>query len=118
MTKSLAQLNKQIAALQAQAEAVKKKEAAGVIARIKEAIAHYGLSAADLGLTGKAPKAAKAAKAVKAPKPGRKPGRKKAAKTGVIKYRDGTNTWTGHGRRPQWYVAAIAAGKKPEDLLA
>jgi DNA-binding protein H-NS len=112
MTKSLAQLNKQIAALQAQAEAVKKKEASGVIARIKEAIAHYGLSAADLGLAGTAPKAAKA------PKPGRKPGRKKAAKTGVIKYRDGANTWTGHGRRPQWYVAAIAAGKKPEDLLA
>jgi DNA-binding protein H-NS len=115
MTKSLAQLNKQIAALQAQAEAIKKKEAAGVIARIKDAIAHYGLSAADLGLAGKAPKAAKA---VKAAKPGRKPGRKKAAKAGVVKYRDGANTWTGHGRRPQWYVAAIAAGKKPEDLLA
>jgi DNA-binding protein H-NS len=112
MTKSLAQLNKQIAALQAQAESIKKKEAAGVITRIKEAIAHYGLTAADLGLAGKTPKAAKA------PKPGRKPGRKKAAKTGVIKYRDGANTWTGHGRRPQWYVAAIAAGKKPEDLLA
>jgi DNA-binding protein H-NS len=111
MTKSLAQLNKQIAALQAQAEAIKKKEAAGVIARIKEAIAHYGLNAADLGLAGKAPKAAKAVKAAK-------PGRKKAAKAGVVKYRDGANTWTGHGRRPQWYVAAIAAGKKPEDLLA
>jgi DNA-binding protein H-NS len=112
MTKSLAQLNKQIATLQAQAEAIKKKEVGGVIARIKEAIAHYGLTAADLGLAGKAPKAAKV------PKPGRKPGRKKAAKAGIVKYRDGDNTWTGHGRRPQWYVAAIAAGKTPEDLIA
>lgn len=113
MTKSLAQIKKQIAALEAQAEAIKKKEAGGVIARIKEAIAHYGLTASDLGLTGKAPKAAKATK------PGRKPGRKKAGKSGVIKYRDDAgNAWTGHGRRPQWFVAALAAGKSAEDLLA
>lgn len=116
MTESLSQLNKQIAALRAQAESLKKKEVGGVIARIKEAIEHYGLTAADLGLTAKAPKAAKANKAAK---PGRKPGRKKAAKTGVIKYRDDNgNSWTGHGRRPQWFVAALAAGKKAEDLLA
>lgn len=113
MPKSLAQIQKQIAALEAQASAVRKKEVGGVIARIKEAIAHYGLTAADLGLSGRAPKATKPAK------PGRKPGRKKSAKTGVIKYRDDAgNTWTGHGRRPQWFVAAVASGKKPEELLA
>lgn len=113
MPKTLAQIQKQIATLEAQAEAIKKKEVGGIIARIKEAIAHYGLTAADLGLSGKAPKAAKAAK------PGRKPGRKKAGKSGVIKYRDDAgNSWTGHGRRPQWFVAALASGKKAEDLLA
>ncbi len=111
MTKSLAQIQKQIAALEAQAESIRKKEVGGVIARIKDAIAHYGLTAADLGLSGRASKAPKAAKPAK-------PGRKKSAKTGVIKYRDGDNTWTGHGRRPQWFVAALASGKTAEDLLA
>lgn len=109
MPKSLAQIKKQIAALEAQAEALKKKEVGGVIARIKEAIAHYGLTAADLGLAGRAPKAAKAAK----------PGRKTSRKSGAVKYRDDAgNTWTGHGRRPQWFLAAVAAGKTPEDLRA
>jgi DNA-binding protein H-NS len=25
-------------------------------------------------------------------------------------------TWSGRGRKPQWFTAAIAAGKTPEDL--
>lgn len=113
MTKSLAQIQKQIASLEAQAAAIRKKEVGGVIARIKEAIAHYGLTAADLGLS------ARASKAPKAAKPGRRQGSKKSATTGVIKYRDDAgNSWTGHGRRPQWFVAALAAGKKAENLLA
>lgn len=29
---------------------------------------------------------------------------------------DATATWTGKGRQPNWYRAAIAAGKSPEDL--
>ena len=40
---TLAALNAQIAALQAQADALRKKEAAEVVAKIKDAIAHYGL---------------------------------------------------------------------------
>jgi len=47
---TLAALNAQIAKLQAQAEALRSKEVAGVIARIREAIVHHGLTAADLGL--------------------------------------------------------------------
>ena len=27
-----------------------------------------------------------------------------------------TLTWSGRGRKPQWFSAAIAAGKTPEDL--
>ncbi|WP_373050500.1 H-NS histone family protein [Thalassovita aquimarina] len=37
----------------------------------------------------------------------------------VAKYRnpdDPDQTWTGKGRRPAWFVTAIEAGKKPEDL--
>ena len=47
---TLAALNAQIAALQAQADALRKKEVAEVVAKIKDAIVHYGLTAADLGL--------------------------------------------------------------------
>lgn len=36
------------------------------------------------------------------------------------KYRnpgDPSQTWTGRGKRPRWYNAALAAGKKEKDLL-
>ena len=36
------------------------------------------------------------------------------------KYRnpaDASQTWTGRGKRPRWYSAALAAGKKEKDLL-
>lgn len=40
-------------------------------------------------------------------------------KAGRIKFRDGSgNSWTGHGRKPQWFIDAIAGGKTPEDLKA
>ncbi len=114
MAKSLTQLNAQIVKLQSQVEAIKAKEAVGVIARIKEAIEHYGLTAADLGLSGRAGKAVNAAGKVAAKK-----SRKKAAKrpAGVIRYRDEAgHAWTGHGKRPGWFLAAIESGMKPEDL--
>ena len=50
MPKSLAKIEKQIEALEHEAELLRKQEAAGVVARIKEAIAHYELTAQDLGL--------------------------------------------------------------------
>ncbi len=35
----------------------------------------------------------------------------------MIRFRDEAgNSWTGRGKRPNWFKAAIAAGKKPEDL--
>ena len=27
-----------------------------------------------------------------------------------------SDTWSGRGRKPRWFVAALAAGKAPEDL--
>jgi len=36
------------------------------------------------------------------------------------KYRnpaDPSQTWTGRGKRPRWYQAALASGKKEKDLL-
>lgn len=97
-----ASISREIAALQAQADAIKKKEAAEVIARIKEAIAEYDLSAKDLGLVG----------GRGASKSGRKSGT-----TAAGGYADGQgNTWSGHGRRPQWFLNAIASGKTQDEL--
>jgi len=114
---TLAALNAQIAKLQAQAEVLRTKETVEVVARIQEAIKHYGLTAADLGLGGTKSKAAKAAGGGAARKSkGKAVGKKPARK---IKFADGQgNTWGGMGKRPDWFKAALAAGRKPEDLLA
>ncbi len=47
-------------------------------------------------------------------------GRGKARGKVKPKYRnpgDATQTWSGRGKRPRWFHAAIAAGKKEKDLL-
>lgn len=107
MPKTLTQLQRQIARLREQAEAMHQQEVDEVIARIREAIDHYGLSAADLGFAPRRVRARRVAPRVS---------RKKAAS---IKYRDDAgNTWTGHGRRPRWYLEALAAGKTAKDLAA
>jgi DNA-binding protein H-NS len=112
MAKSLVQLEKQIDALRRQADGLKRKEVKGVVARIRQAIEYYQLTPADLGFAGGAKRGPKAAAS---------PGRTRAGRktVGRIKFRDEAgNTWTGHGRRPKWYVEAIAAGKTPEQLTA
>ena len=117
---TLAALNAQIAALQAQADALRKKEIAEVVAKIKDAISHYGLTAADLGLATRARKNAKLPAAggdKPASKRRKKAGPKPAART--VKFKDDQgNTWGGMGKRPAWFKAALASGKTPEELLA
>jgi DNA-binding protein H-NS len=113
-------LNAQIAALQAKADALHKKEVAQAVASVKETIARYGLTAADLGLSPTARKTTKAPKSSgskPATKRQKKAGQKRAAR--AVKFRDDQgNTWGGMGKRPAWFNAALAAGKTPEDLLA
>lgn len=117
MATSLAQLHKQIAKLEKQAQAVKKKDSVAVIARIKEAIASYDLTPEDLGFGGSASGARSKATPTAKGKGGRTKSRGQY-KTG-IKYRDDQgHVWSGQGRRPQWYLDAIAAGKTPEQLAA
>ena len=114
MAKNLTQLNAQIAKLQSQVEAIKAKEAVGVIERIKEAIEHYGLMAADLGFTGHATKAVKTTGKVAAKKVRMKKAKKPAS---VIRYCDEAgHSWTGHGKRPGWFRAALESGTKLEEL--
>lgn len=113
MTKSYTQLMKQIAKLQTEAEDLRRKEAQGVIDRIKEAIKAYNLSAADLGLAG--PRAARAAKSGGPAAKRRKTGKRKVS--AAPKYRDDAgNTWVGRGKRPGWLRDALASGRTLEDF--
>jgi len=76
---------KQIAELQAKAEAARHAEVAEAKAKIKAIMSEYGLTVADLGGASK-----------QAPKTPRKPVE--------IKYKDEAtgDTWTGRGRAPKW----------------
>ncbi|MBN8888011.1 MAG: H-NS histone family protein [Rudaea sp.] len=44
----------------------------------------------------------------------------KVRRPAALKYRnpaDASQTWSGRGKRPRWFLAAIKAGKKEQDLL-
>jgi DNA-binding protein H-NS len=112
MTKTYAQILKQIKVLQADADKVRVKEVEGVVGRIREAISVYNLSAEDLGFGTKAkgPKQAAA-------EPKKRAGRKAAKTAAVVKFRNETGgTWGGRGKRPQWLRDALAAGKTLADF--
>lgn len=116
MTKTYIQIVKQIEALKAEAEKVRKNEISGVIKRIREAIEHYGLSAQDLGLAQGGAPATKAAAA--APKKRQSAGKKAASAAREVKFRDEAgNTWGGRGKRPQWLRDALSSGKQLQDFL-
>lgn len=119
MTRTFQQLQAEIAALTVEAHAVREKEIRDVVGRIKQAISFYGLTAADLGLSGASRGAPKAAdKAPTAPASGRAAGRPGSAGSKVaVKYRDKAgNTWTGRGSQPRWLKAAVAGGAKLDDF--
>lgn len=115
---TLEQINQQIAKLQEQAGKIADAEKAEVIGKMKVAIDHYGITAADLGL----PKSGKAKAPEANGKASGKANRKakpKAKAPGRAKYNDDAgNTWTGVGRRPTWFLEALASGKSEADLRA
>ena len=82
-----------------------------MVARIREAIAHYGLTSDDLfgkvsRLQDRAPTKTAAV---------RRKSKGKGQKV-AVKFKDGDNTWTGRGNRPRWLVAKLAEGKtSPSD---
>ncbi|MDP9995170.1 DNA-binding protein H-NS [Variovorax boronicumulans] len=117
MAKTFLQVQKQIEELQKEAEQLRRKEADGVRSRIKEAIAVYGFTAAELGF-GKTSDPAPKVKKGAAKKTN---GTKKAAPAaaGAPKFKDEQgNVWSGRGPRPAWFKAALEAGKSAEELLA
>jgi DNA-binding protein H-NS len=105
MTQSYKQIQKQIEALQQQAEHLRKKEIGGVVARIKEAIEHYGLTAEHLFGTKSSS--------------GRGTSSKAAPASSTAKYSDGQgNAWFGRGPRPRWLRDALNAGRALEEFAA
>lgn len=117
MKKSYAQLVKQIEGLQAEAEKLRQQEVAGVVAKLRETIVHYGLTAEDLGLAAKAAAKPAAKKKARAAKPAAKPRRGSGKSAVAPRFRDEAgNSWVGIGKRPQWLRDALANGKKLEDF--
>lgn len=110
MSKTYAQLQKEIETLQREAEKLKRKEIDDVIGRIKEAIRVYELTASDLGLD-----LSSGRRRGGAGKSARKSAQGKAASR--VKYRDESgNVWGGRGPRPQWLRDALLAGKTLQDF--
>ena len=114
MGKTYVSMVEEIEKLQAEADALKRKEVNGIIKQIREAISTYGLTAADLGLNGPGKRGRPPGKAAPAR---RKSAAKKAGAGRRAKFRDSSgNTWGGRGPRPQWLRDALASGRKLEDF--
>lgn len=118
MAKTFAELNREIEALKVQAEAARQKEKAGVVDRIRDAIAVYGLTAEELGFGHKTGTrlGAKGGDSSTTAKPAAEKALAKGA-TASVKYRDEAgNTWGGRGPKPNWLKAGIAKGRALESF--
>lgn len=96
--------DEQIAQLRKQAEDMRNQERAGVVEELRKKIAEYGISAADLKLSG-----------------GRGPAKRSGAPAvgkAAARYRGPAGeTWSGgRGRKPRWVTEALAAGKPLSDF--
>lgn len=93
---TLEKVQAKLAKLQAQADALIKKQSSDVLARIRDLMEKHGLTVADIDAH------------VGGKKRGRKPGSQAAVSTATsARYRDPKTgaTWTGHGRAPAWIAS-------------
>lgn len=132
MAKTVEQIREQIAVLKAQEQKLLAREVDGVVSRIREAIAHYGLTSDQLFGAGKAPagRVSPRSKAKAGPSvqdgeetqpAGRSASNKRSDKLKGVKiapkYKDKQgNTWTGRGNQPRWLRAALETGKTLEEF--
>ena len=87
---------------------VESREKKLALAAAEKAMKKHGFSLADITGLGDPPKKATRNTA------------KKPANPGKPKYAnpdDKSQTWTGKGRRPDWFLKAMDSGKTPDDLL-
>jgi DNA-binding protein H-NS len=121
MAKTYADLNREIDALKAKAEVIRQKEKTGVLKRIREAIAIYGLTAEELGFVQNGVvSTVSGAKKEKVSEPESKSATAPSVTVAsTIKYRDASgNWWGGRGPKPGWLKAAIAKGRSIESFAA
>ena len=108
MTKTYAQLAREIAALQASAQKQLAVEAKGAIAKINAMISTYGLTAGDLKFASTAAAASRPESKAKKVTKGATKGKRRAASQGA-KFSDGQgHQWSGRGPRPAWLREAMA----------
>lgn len=104
--KELKKLAKDVEKAIALTEARQRKDARSAMEKIAK---EYGVSVEEV-LKGDTP----TQKSTSKPKP--KTAKKRQAKPKYRNPEDASQTWSGQGRRPGWYVAAIEAGKTQADL--
>ena len=98
------ELQAQIAALQARADAQRLQEVEAVIADIKAKITEYGLAAGDLGL------------AKRATRPLVGPGVKRTSKL-VYRHPETGETWSGLGYPVKWLRDLVKSSGKPRSAF-
>ncbi len=89
-------------------ERVSKREMTAALAAAEKAAKAHGFSLAEIAPGATSAKKSQRKKTTAKPK---KPGKPKYANP-----KDKTQTWTGKGRRPDWFLTALDAGKTPEQL--
>jgi DNA-binding protein H-NS len=116
--KSYSQLQADLKHLQEQIEIARRREAEGVIKRIREAVAVYGITAKDIfdakgNLTAQKPaKKSKTKDAVQKSGRGGRPGKR------PVKYADDKgHTWSGGGSMPVWMREYVEAGRSLDEFL-
>ncbi|MBN3777354.1 H-NS histone family protein [Burkholderia sp. Ac-20345] len=108
MSESFEALLQQADELIKRAHEIRAEEKPAAIERIKAEIAKYELTAEDLGL---------------GPSTGNRKEKTTTATTkgtaGKPKYRNPEDgqTWSGHGKRPRWYMEGLNSGKTQDDFL-
>ncbi len=98
------QLEKLLKEVQGALSKIEEKEKKEALKAAQQTVAKFGFSLEELTGSAPAPKRAKKA-------PPKSPGAPKYANPENPK-----ETWTGKGRKPNWYNAAIEAGATPESL--
>jgi DNA-binding protein H-NS len=103
MTQSLDEVLAKIEELKQQAESMIANEKAAIVADMKSKIEKYKITASDLGLV---------AQYQSIPLSGQKV--KKLAEAKYQNPLDTSQTWSGKGRRPKWFIDLLGSGESEE----
>lgn len=125
-TKDLTDIRAVIQRLTAEANRLRDQRAAerpGVLSVVRDAVALFELTHDEVFGAGPAKRNAKAARPkvdTGAVEVGRKRVKKAPSAASKPKYRDPNTgeTWSGRGRKPAWFVAAVSGGASLESLKA